>query len=131
MSPCAAPWGKDTVLAYTRAAARLSVAPRHAKESMRYLIGCLTLVASASCGYFFAQKEDNPNLLLADFEGDTYGDWVTTGDAFGKGPAHGPVARVVRCPKCDKIFTPPPDAERESEESERNGASDEHDGETR
>ena len=32
---------------------------------------------------------DRPDLLLADFEGDTYGDWKTTGDAFGKGPARG------------------------------------------
>ncbi len=30
-----------------------------------------------------------PKIVLADFEGDTYGDWTTTGAAFGKGPAHG------------------------------------------
>jgi fructan beta-fructosidase len=33
-----------------------------------------------------AERED---LLVADFEGETYGDWKTTGDAFGKGPAPG------------------------------------------
>jgi fructan beta-fructosidase len=29
------------------------------------------------------------DLLLADFEGPDYGDWKTTGEAFGTGPAHG------------------------------------------
>jgi fructan beta-fructosidase len=32
---------------------------------------------------------DRPDVLLADFEGDTYGDWKTTGTAFGNGPARG------------------------------------------
>ncbi len=32
------------------------------------------------------------DLVVADFEGDTYGPgWVTTGTAFGTGPAHGPL----------------------------------------
>ena len=30
-----------------------------------------------------------PGIVLADFEGETYGDWTATGEAFGKGPAHG------------------------------------------
>ena len=29
------------------------------------------------------------DLLIADFEGDTYGEWTTEGDAFGRGPARG------------------------------------------
>src|SRR5438105_8875882 len=29
------------------------------------------------------------DILIADFEGDTYGDWKTTGEAFGPGPAKG------------------------------------------
>ena len=29
------------------------------------------------------------NIILADFEGGTYGDWKTTGTAFGPGPARG------------------------------------------
>ena len=29
------------------------------------------------------------DLLLADFEGETYGEWQVTGDAFGGGPARG------------------------------------------
>ncbi|NQT17668.1 MAG: GH32 C-terminal domain-containing protein, partial [Planctomycetes bacterium] len=30
-----------------------------------------------------------PDILIADFEGDTYGDWKVTGEAFGPGPARG------------------------------------------
>ena len=30
-----------------------------------------------------------PDIVIADFEGDTYGEWKTTGTAFGAGPAHG------------------------------------------
>ncbi|MBM4079273.1 MAG: hypothetical protein FJ278_06205, partial [Planctomycetes bacterium] len=33
------------------------------------------------------------DLLLADFEGDTYGAWQATGEAFGKGPARGTLPR--------------------------------------
>lgn len=36
-----------------------------------------------------AQPSSRPDLLLADFEGDTYGLWKTTGEAFGPGPAQG------------------------------------------
>ncbi len=32
---------------------------------------------------------DRPDILVADFEGDDYGDWKTTGEAFGTGPAQG------------------------------------------
>src|SRR5438477_4749823 len=33
---------------------------------------------------------ERPDVLVADFEGDAYGDgWKTTGTAFGKGPAKG------------------------------------------
>ena len=30
-----------------------------------------------------------PDLLIADFEGESYGDWTVTGEAFGPGPARG------------------------------------------
>src|SRR5262249_39736690 len=36
-----------------------------------------------------AAADDRPDVLIADFEGDTYGDWKATGEAFGKGPARG------------------------------------------
>ncbi|MFO0878907.1 MAG: glycoside hydrolase family 32 protein [Gemmataceae bacterium] len=32
---------------------------------------------------------DRPEVVLADFEGATYGDWITKGTAFGTGPARG------------------------------------------
>lgn len=31
----------------------------------------------------------SPDIVLADFEGQDYGDWKTTGEAFGPGPAQG------------------------------------------
>src|SRR5215471_17278871 len=34
-------------------------------------------------------RADEPDILFADFEGETYGDWTTTGTAFGTGPAKG------------------------------------------
>ncbi|MEE2686020.1 MAG: PSD1 and planctomycete cytochrome C domain-containing protein [Planctomycetota bacterium] len=36
-----------------------------------------------------APPEAGEDLLIADFEGSTYGDWKTTGEAFGPGPAQG------------------------------------------
>jgi len=33
--------------------------------------------------------DERPDLLVADFEGDTYGDWKVEGEAFGPGPAEG------------------------------------------
>lgn len=41
-----------------------------------------TLIASASL-------HAAPDLLIADFEGETYGDWKVEGEAFGQGPAKG------------------------------------------
>ncbi len=32
---------------------------------------------------------DDTDLLIADFEGETYGAWKATGEAFGPGPARG------------------------------------------
>ena len=36
-----------------------------------------------------AVAADRPDVILADFEGDTYGGWTAAGEAFGSGPAHG------------------------------------------
>src|SRR5947209_16136602 len=49
---------------------------------MRHALALLLLPA-------LAVAADRPDILIADFEGDTYGDWKTTGTAFGKGPARG------------------------------------------
>ena len=37
-----------------------------------------------------------PDILIADFEGKDYGDWVATGEAFGPGPALGTLGRQGR-----------------------------------
>src|SRR5271163_4566861 len=34
-------------------------------------------------------KAAEPDIVIANFEGETYGDWKTTGEAFGPGPARG------------------------------------------
>jgi len=36
------------------------------------------------------------DILVADFEGEDYGDWVITGEAFGRGPARGTLAGQMR-----------------------------------
>ena len=45
-----------------------------------------------SLGRAFAAQ---PDLLVADFEGETYGEWQVTGDAFGAGPAAGTLANQM------------------------------------
>jgi uncharacterized Zn finger protein (UPF0148 family) len=39
-----------------------------------------------------------------------------------------PVSGLVWCPKCQKLFSPPAESDRESGETEWNGASEERDG---
>ena len=36
-----------------------------------------------------ADAADRPDVIIADFEGDTYGGWTAVGEAFGSGPARG------------------------------------------
>ena len=53
--------------------------------------GTTTLLAGA-----MATKEPpskRPPILLADFDGDDYGDWTVEGEAFGKGPARGTLTK--------------------------------------
>jgi fructan beta-fructosidase len=54
---------------------------------MRRLWPCAALVLL--CLPLTATPADRADIVLADFEGDTYGDWKTTGTAFGNGPARG------------------------------------------
>jgi len=49
------------------------------------LLASLSLIPNFSR----SQSPARPDILLADFEGDTYGAWKTTGEAFGPGPARG------------------------------------------
>src|SRR5581483_10146805 len=44
----------------------------------------LLMVPSSTPG-----QANRPDIVFADFEGDTYGAWKTTGTAFGDRPAHG------------------------------------------
>ena len=49
-----------------------------------FLYGLLLLTATAAT--FAAER---PDKVVADFEGDTYGEWQVEGEAFGSGPAKG------------------------------------------
>lgn len=55
-------------------------------RSVRWLVeGCLvTLIAVAPVIGWAAE-----DVVIADFEGETYGDWKASGEAFGPGPARG------------------------------------------
>src|SRR5689334_1832969 len=44
------------------------------------------VIASTALG---ADPAGAPDIVIADFEAETYGDWKTAGDAFGPGPARG------------------------------------------
>ncbi|MGC1276352.1 MAG: GH32 C-terminal domain-containing protein [Planctomycetaceae bacterium] len=48
---------------------------------------CLAIVVVALSASVFAAER--PDVLVADFESETWGDWTVTGDAFGPGPAKG------------------------------------------
>lgn len=49
---------------------------------------CFLMLHSAAIG----QPGTRPDLLVADFEGDSYGEWQITGDAFADRPAQGTLA---------------------------------------
>ena len=38
-------------------------------------------------------SDDRPDVVIADFESQTYAPWITTGEAFGLGPAKGALTR--------------------------------------
>jgi fructan beta-fructosidase len=42
-----------------------------------------------------AARAAGPDIVLADFEGKDYGDWKTTGEAFGPGPAQGTLSHQM------------------------------------
>jgi len=49
-----------------------------------------TIITILLCRMLFAAPNQH-DIILADFEGDDFGDWTYTGDCFGSGPAHGPL----------------------------------------
>ena len=48
----------------------------------------VVLLLTIVCGSL-AQEKSRPDILIADFEGETYGDWKADGEAFGSRPASG------------------------------------------
>jgi sucrose-6-phosphate hydrolase SacC (GH32 family) len=56
---------------------------------MRNLIVLLILIAAPH------SRAEQPDILFADFEAQTYGDWTVAGDAFGPGPATGTLPRQM------------------------------------
>ena len=51
---------------------------------------CYLLALACCCAHAVAaQPAAATDLVIADFEGDTYGNWQVTGNAFGPGPARG------------------------------------------
>lgn len=59
----------------------------------------MTRILTAIFAFWFlgtsATAQEAPDVLFADFEGDTYGDWNTTGTAFGTGPAKGTLSNQM------------------------------------
>lgn len=51
-------------------------------QTSLFLCGWLAVVHSLPA-------QDRPDIVVADFEATTYGEWKTTGEAFGPGPAQG------------------------------------------
>ncbi|MFA6241384.1 MAG: hypothetical protein WC655_10665, partial [Candidatus Hydrogenedentales bacterium] len=49
---------------------------------------CVLMLAGVACSLPSVAQD----AVLGDFEGDTYGTWKATGEAFGSGPAHGTLA---------------------------------------
>ncbi len=47
-------------------------------------------------GVSSAQDAVRPDIVVADFEGDTYGKWKAEGEAFGEGPAKGTLPRQMQ-----------------------------------
>ncbi|HTQ08689.1 MAG TPA: GH116 family glycosyl hydrolase, partial [Fimbriimonadaceae bacterium] len=63
---------------------------RHTHSSQSDKLTTMTHTADAAEEEFANERANpRPDLLIADFEGDTYGDWKVEGEAFGPGPAKG------------------------------------------
>ena len=50
---------------------------------------CAVLVLAVARVVLGSQEPPRTDIVIADFEGSTYGDWKVTGEAFGNGPSHG------------------------------------------
>ena len=61
-----------------------------------HLSAILAVLIVTSSFALAKQDKARPDILIADFEGDTYGDWKVEGEAFGKAPAKGTLPRQQR-----------------------------------
>jgi fructan beta-fructosidase len=57
--------------------------------STNYAVGLFSLAAGIALGSSPLCAAERPDLLIADFEQESYGEWKATGEAFGDGPARG------------------------------------------
>lgn len=58
------------------------------KKSTLMKTAAAAVLIAASLGWNHCRAEQ-PDIVLADFEGSDYGNWTVDGTAFGSGPAHG------------------------------------------
>ena len=56
-------------------------------RNAKYLAALLAPLFLATAATLARADEPRPDILIADFEGNDYGDWTATGDAFGESPA--------------------------------------------
>ena len=62
--------------------------PRHRPRIVSVVLPVLLTLFSTAATVRGATA-DRPDVIIADFEGETYGDWTVAGEAFGVGPARG------------------------------------------
>lgn len=77
---------------------KMSFPPGHIRVLMpgtyvKYLLAIIVLVLAALAAPNLRAADD---LLIADFEGPDYGQWKTTGEAFGRAPARGALPGQMR-----------------------------------
>lgn len=82
----------------SHALVRSSTAPR-ARRTAEY--HALMLILAAVLALAAARPSDHPaerpdDIVIADFESDSYAPWVATGEAFGPGPAQGTLPNQMR-----------------------------------
>jgi fructan beta-fructosidase len=66
---------------------------RKSRKVMHMRIGAWVVVFMLSAGQ--PAWTTRPEIVLADFEGKDYAGWQMTGEAFGRGPAHGTLPRQM------------------------------------
>jgi hypothetical protein len=68
---------------------RIGAAVMTESGRVRRLVLLVLAVVCGLCDMGAEIVEASDDLLVADFEGETYGEWQVTGEAFGSGPARG------------------------------------------